>query len=287
MGTRFVEVLGLRVRVLEAGNGAGAPVLLVHGVGGWAENWQEALAPITATGRRAIAVDLPGFGESERPRGARYFDPRRPFYANFIAALIDALGVGPAHLVGNSLGGAVAFMAAVHDAARVRSLSLVAAGGIGREVASTLRVLTVPGLGLLAKLPRRPESADNVLRSCFWDRSRIPAHLYAEARTYGNASLDEFIRVIRAGLDLRGVRPSLRRDWLARAGSFAGPVLVVWGREDAVIPVSHARRITDIFPRAEVQIIEGCGHVPMAERPVEFLAALLPFLARSDAQAVQ
>src|SRR5437763_5674232 len=83
--TRFVSVLGLRVRVLEVdGGNRGEPVLFVHGVGGWAENWDDVLAPVAATGRRAIAVDLPGFGASERPRTSRYFAPRDPYYARFI-----------------------------------------------------------------------------------------------------------------------------------------------------------------------------------------------------------
>ncbi|MBM4421201.1 MAG: alpha/beta fold hydrolase, partial [Chloroflexi bacterium] len=276
-----IRALGLRARVLEEGTGERA-VLLVHGVGGWAENWTEVLAPLAERGFRALAIDLPGFGESERPRGGGYFDPARAFYARFVEAALDALGVDRAHLVGNSLGGAVVYTAAVTVPERARSLTLVAGGGVGLEVSRSLRMLTLPGMQLLALVPRTPEAADPVVRSCYFDWSRIPPHMYAEGRRYGNASFGEFIRVLRTGVSFRGVRPRVRDAWASRAGRFPGPVLCVWGREDAVIPVTQAASITDVFPGAELRIIERCGHMPMSERPAEFLGQMLPFLLRAE-----
>ena len=78
MRTATIEAVGSRIRVIEDGRGESA-VLFVHGVGGWAENWSEIIERVAASGRRAIAFDLPGFGESTPVRGARYFDPRDPF----------------------------------------------------------------------------------------------------------------------------------------------------------------------------------------------------------------
>lgn len=284
MEVRSIRALGLRLRALDEGEGT--PVLLVHGVGGWAENWQEVIGPIAASGRRAIALDLPGFGESERPRrGSRYFDPEEPFYARVIWAALDALGVRRAHLVGNSLGGAVVTMAALGEPARARSLTLVAGAGIGLELAPMLRLVALPGVGLLARLPRPLRWADDTLRACFHDPGRIPAHLYPEVRRWGHRSFPEFVRVLRAGVGLRGVRPNLRERWVERARGHSGPVLVVWGREDAVLPVAHAAAAHALLPHAEVVLIDGCGHLPMAERTEEFLAALLPFLVRVDAAA--
>ena len=77
-----IRVMGLRTRVLTAGDGApsGVPVLLIHGVGGWAENWREVMEPIAASGRRAIAVDLPGFGETEAPGRVAHFGPNNAYY---------------------------------------------------------------------------------------------------------------------------------------------------------------------------------------------------------------
>src|SRR2546428_1814139 len=112
--SRTISVLGLRTRVLEANSGAGGQrpptrdaIVLVHGVGGWAENWRAVMPPLAATGRRVIAVDLPGFGESQRPGRVSYFGPDGAFYTRFVLAAMDALGIEHAHLVGNSLGGAI------------------------------------------------------------------------------------------------------------------------------------------------------------------------------------
>ncbi|HZP95737.1 MAG TPA: alpha/beta fold hydrolase [Candidatus Limnocylindria bacterium] len=279
----MVDVMGLRTRVLEAGDATnGDPVLLIHGVGGWAENWREVMEPIAASGRRAIAVDLPGFGESERPRRASHFDPAEPFYARFVVALLDALGLRSVHLVGNSMGGAVAYMAAVTAPERLRSLTLVASGGLGTDIALFLRLATLPGAIALAKLFGRPSHGREVLRTCFFDTSRIPEALYEEAERYGFASYPEFVRALRSGVTIRGVRPALRSRWIERASRYRGPVLVVWGREDAVLPLHHLDDAKSVFPQAEVRIIERCGHLPMVERPREFLDAVLPFLARAE-----
>ena len=92
MRTSTITAAGSRIRVIEDGRDEPA-VLFVHGVGGWAENWAETIERVAATGRRAIAFDLPGFGESSAVGGARYFDPRDPFYPSVVDAVRRALGL--------------------------------------------------------------------------------------------------------------------------------------------------------------------------------------------------
>ncbi|HEY6957291.1 MAG TPA: alpha/beta fold hydrolase [Candidatus Limnocylindria bacterium] len=278
-----IDVMGLRTRVLVAGESDGGdPVVMIHGVGGWAENWRDVMEPIAASGRRAYAVDLPGFGESERPKRVRYFDPEDAFYPRFMVAALDALGLRTAHVVGNSMGGAVAYMLAVSAPERTRSLVLAAAGGLGTDIALFLRVATLPGTIALAKVLGRPAHGRDVLRSCFYDPSRISEELFSESERYGFASYPEFVRALRSGVTLRGVRPELRRAWIGRAQAYRGPVLVVWGREDPVLPLHHVDDLRDIFPEARLHVIERCGHMPMAERPEEFLGAVLPFIERAE-----
>jgi pimeloyl-ACP methyl ester carboxylesterase len=285
MNARTIDVLGLRARVLEErGAGHGDPVLLVHGVGGWAETFRDVMRPLAATGRAVVAIDLPGFGESEAPRSrVRYYGPEDAFYPRFVLAAMDELGMERAHLIGNSLGGAVTYMAAVTAPERARSLVLVAAGGIGLDIAFFLRACALPGFGLLARLPRSRRAARAVLATCFFDPARITATLYEEAERYGNASFPEFVRALAAGVTIRGVRRDLRDAWVRRARDYAGPTLVVWGREDRVLPVSHVDAIKGVLPHAEVRLIERCGHLPMAECPDAFLDAVLPFLERAEA----
>jgi len=284
--SKTVTVMGLRTRVLEEGDaGRGDPVLMIHGVGAWAENWREVMGPIASTGRRAIACDLPGFGESEAPGDVAHFGPRNAFYPRFIGALLDELGVASAHLVGSSMGGAVAYTAAVTQPARTRSLSLIAGGGVGTEVAFFLRLCTLPGMRLVARVFGRPAQARGVLRTCFYDPGRIPATLYDEAERYGYPSFGEFVNALRSGVSIAGVKPSVRDYWIAQGPRYQGPVLVIWGRQDAVLPVADAADSREFMPQAQVRLIDRCGHLPMIERPDEFLAALLPFLDSAEAAA--
>ena len=278
-----IDVMGLRTRVLVCGDDdRGDPVVMIHGVGGWAENWRAVMDPIARTGRRAIAVDLPGFGESEAPRRVSHFGPRDAFYPRFMVATLDALGITSAHVIGNSMGGTVAYMTAVTIPDRVRSLTLAASGGLGTDIALFLRLATLPGSIWLARRLGRREHARDVLRTCFYDASRIPEELFAEAERYGFSSYPEFVRALRSGVTIRGVRQDLRRIWMSRASSYRGPVLVVWGREDMVLPVRHLEDLRGVFPDAEVRIIERCGHLIMAERPAEFLAVTLPFIGAAE-----
>ena len=288
---KTISVMGLRTRVLESEAAIGTqrahgePVVMIHGVGGWAENWREVMEPIAHGGRRAIAVDLPGFGESEAPGRVPYFGPNNAYYPRFVLSLMDALELSTAHLIGSSMGGAVAYMTAVTAPERVRSLTLAASGGLGTDIALFLRVATLPGMITLAKLFGRPRQGRDVLRSCFFDPTRIPATLYEESERFGFTSYPEFVRALRHGVSIRGVKRTLRDHWVAQAARYRGPVLVVWGREDAVLPISHLADSKAVFPQAEVRIVERCGHLPMIERTDEFLAAFLPFVDGAEAAA--
>jgi pimeloyl-ACP methyl ester carboxylesterase len=280
MRTSTIEAMGSRIRVIEDGAGDQA-VLFVHGVGGWAENWSETIERVAASGRRAIAFDLPGFGESTAVSGARYFDPREPFYPAVVDGVRRALGLERPHLVGHSLGGGIAGVTAVVYPDAWRSMTLVAPGGFGPDIALFLRVFSLPFLGVTTWLPRPASAGRAVLESCFNDRARIPAHLYAESARY-DRTYPETLRVMRAVATFRGVRRSLRETWLARAGEFSGPVLVVWGRQDGIIPAAHLKALRETYPNAELQVIENAGHLVMPEQPDAFAAVLLPFLERAE-----
>lgn len=284
METRRVAVDGLVLRVVEERPAAERddPVLLIHGLAGWAENWRDVLPAVAATGRRAIAFDLPGFGESDAPSRARHFDPADPLYAPLVFRLLDRLGVARAHVAGHSLGGAIAYTSAVWLPERTRSLTLVAPGGLARDVVRELRLLTLPGMALLARLRASPAVSRAVLYSCFHDPSRCPERLVEEAIRYGPRSVGETLRALSSSVSFfRGVRDDVRLPWVARASRYAGPALVLWGREDAVVPLAAAAEVSRILPQAELRLVERCGHLLMVERREEFLGAFLPFLDRA------
>jgi pimeloyl-ACP methyl ester carboxylesterase len=280
MRTSTIAAAGSRIRVIEDGAGEHA-VLFVHGVGGWAENWSETIERVAASGRRAIAFDLPGFGDSTKVDGARYFDPHEPFYPAVVHAVSRALGLEHPHLVGHSLGGGIAAVTAVVHPDAWRSVTLVAPGGFGPDIALFLRVFSLPFLGVTTWLPRPASAGRAVLESCFHDRAKIPAHLYEESARY-DRTYPETLRVMRAVATFRGVRRSLREAWLSRAGEYRGPVLVVWGRQDGIIPAAHVKALQETYPNAELRVIEDAGHLVMPEQPDAFAAVLLPFLDRAE-----
>jgi pyruvate dehydrogenase E2 component (dihydrolipoamide acetyltransferase) len=280
MRTSTIAAAGSRIRVIEDGAGEHA-VLFVHGVGGWAENWSETIERVAASGRRAIAFDLPGFGDSTKVDRAGYFDPHEPFYPAVVHAVSRALGLERPHLVGHSLGGGIAAVTAVVHPDAWRSVTLVAPGGFGPDIALFLRVFSLPFLGATTWLPRPASAGRAVLESCFHDRAKIPAHLYEESARY-DRTYPETLRVMRAVATFRGVRRSLREAWLSRAGEYRGPVLVVWGRQDGIIPAAHVKALQETYPHAELRVIEDAGHLVMPEQPDAFAAVLLPFIDRAE-----
>lgn len=283
VNTTTIRVMGRTARVLSAGDDArGIPVVLIHGVGGWAENWRAVMDPIAASGRRAIAVDLPGFGESEAPGTVAHFGPTDAFYPKWVLAMMDALAIERAHIVGNSMGGAVAYMAAVTAPVRFPSLTLIASGGLARDIAFFLRAATLPGMIALARWIGDRGQGRQVLRTCFFDPARVPESMYEEVDRYGFASYPEFVRALRSGVTFRGVRADLHEHWVDMASRYEAPVLVIWGREDAVLPIHHLAGAKGVFPQAELRVIERCGHLPMVEQPEAYLASQLPFLDRAE-----
>ena len=283
---RTITVQGRRLRVIEAGPADGEAVLCLHGLAGWAENWRETLRVLGDAGFHAVAVDLPGFGDSEAVAGSSYFRGEQALYARLIADVLDALGIRAAHVLGHSLGGAVAYMGTVSAPERVRSLTLVAPGGLGLDLPWTLRLGSVPLVRVLLR-PGTARAARAGLASCFRDPRRIPATLLEECDRYARSGIPETLRVLQAGVTLRGLRREIRSEWLARAGRYAGPVLVVWGEEDIVLPVAHARAATELFERAALRTIPDAGHLVMVEQPAAFHSVVLPFLRAHSREALR
>lgn len=277
---RLITAGGVRARVIEQGQGD--PILLVHGVGGWAENWRYTLPALAGAGFRAIACDLPGFGLSQRPPDVRYLDPVSPYYVSFIRDVLDALAIPRASLVGHSLGGTIAAVTAACVPGRVHRLGLVAPGGFGVDVPARLCVFGLPFSGRLARFT--PEAlVHSFVRSNFCDPGRIPAWLYQEATSYHRAGRTmETARVLRQLATSRRQRDELRRAWRPRLADLRQPTLIVWGLGDRTMPATHVDSARALLPLARVELFANTGHMPMIERAADFNHALLRFLARGE-----
>src|SRR5215217_6031015 len=223
---RNIEVEGLPVRYLTAGTGP--PLVLLHGAGDNALDWHWVIPALAAT-HRVYAPDLPGSPMSARP--AADYSPA--FFERFVAAFVDALHLGRATFVGNSLGGLIALRLALSEPARFTALVLVDSAGLGRAINPAFTSVNVPGISEAA-IP-------------FWRTpAGAPREWLAEQRRLALSPgyLEAHLTVLRAQVGLGGQREVL----VDRLPLLKVPTLVVWGTRDRVFPKSQAREAVAHLP---------------------------------------
>lgn len=249
------------MRYLPLGEHEGRPVVLIHGFGGDLDNWLFT-QPVLAEQYRTIAVDLPGHGGSSKDVGKGDV----PSLSQVLVDFLTALDVPKAHLVGHSLGGAIALYTALHHPAHVASLTLIAPGGLGEEVDAAF----IDGF---IKANRRKQLQE-VLEKLVADPSLISRDMAEDVLKFKR--LDGATEALRAIADANfssGRQAKLLRD---RLGDIEVPVQVVWGAEDRIIPASHAQGLP---PNIAVHVLPGAGHMPHMEKAAEvnrLIAGLLP-----------
>jgi pimeloyl-ACP methyl ester carboxylesterase len=258
--------------------GDGPVIVLVHGLAGSSTTWKHVM-PALAESYTVLAPDLLGHGQSAKPRG----DYSLGAYASGIRDLMVALDVDRATFVGHSLGGGVAMQLAYQFPERCERLVLVASGGLGKEVHPLLRAVTLPAaeyvlpLLLTSWLRLRAESAGSLLRRVGWKPGSSLAEVWRSYTTLTTAEGQQaFVHTVRAVMDLSGQRVSATdRLYLAAAV----PTLVVWGDEDAVIPVHHAHAAHAAMPGSRLEVLAGAGHFLPWRNAEWFTSVLMDFLA--------
>ena len=257
-----VEVGGRSLRYLRLGEGEGVPAVLLHGFGGDLNNWlfnQEALA----ADRVVYAVGLPGHGGSAKEVGPGDLAS----LAAVLVGFLDTVGVERAHLVGHSMGGAVASRAALDHPERVASLTLVASAGLGEEINREYIE------GFLATDRRR--AMKQTLELLFADPSLVSPQLVDDVFEYKRLDgVDGALRALAGQLLPGGRQSTVLAEELAAADV---PVLVIWGAQDQVVPSAHANALGD---RARVEVLDATGHSPHMERAGEVNRLLAQFWER-------
>ena len=268
LAERYETVDGNRLRYVRAGSGSA--VVLVHGFGSSLYTWKDVI-PALAARHDVVALDLPGFGQSDQPADLSFED-----FPRAVLGLMDRLGIGKAALVGNSLGGAAVAVAAADRPDRTTALVLVDAAGFNlgsSERPAMVRFAMSPAGSLLARLPGKRLVVEASLRQVFHDDSRVTPervseYLAAAARPGTFPALRSL-----------GASPRDRATLVAEAlPRIQAPTLVLWGDDDRWIPIAHADRFVAVIPGARKVVIPSCGHVPQEERPEEVSRLLLDFL---------
>jgi pimeloyl-ACP methyl ester carboxylesterase len=277
-----MKLAGFRTRVLEL-EGDGVPVLFFHGYADSADTWRLCLAELARRGRRAIAVDLPGFGAADRLRSQPILAQLDAFAgaaADYLAGKSD-----PVLAVGNSLGGCVALRLAERRSDRLSGVVAVSPAGLQMSrllhlverdpLLRTLLALPSPVPravleGAVARLYRslafaHPQAIDRAIVKAFTahhrDRATVAGYLATAHR----------------------LLPELRDPY--RLHRISTAVLVVWGDRDRLVFHRGAQRILDEVPGARLELMPGIGHCPQVEAPDRFTQLLLDFASELSAAA--
>jgi 3-oxoadipate enol-lactonase len=252
------------IGVDEAGTGDAVPILFLHGVGSDKSVWARQLAHFGRS-RRAVALDYPGYGESDPATAGTTRDD----FAAAILAGLDALGISRAHVCGLSLGGVIAI--AMHHAAPGRTMSLVLADSFAVHPDGPA-------------IHERATNASRTLTMKQLAEQRAPAILAAGA---SEDLRDEVVRTM-ARVEPDAFRIGSEAVWLAdqrdRVAGIAVPTLVVVGDHDTVTPPDLSEELADMIPGARLQIIAGAGHLTNIEMPDRFNAIVETFIQGVEAR---
>jgi 2-hydroxy-6-oxonona-2,4-dienedioate hydrolase len=259
----YIEVDGLKIRMVQRGKGD--PVILLHGLGGSIESWTNNLRSLSVEAR-VICLDLPGFGQSDKPRTNYTIS----FYRDFLIKFMKRLGLTKASVIGSSLGGHIACELAIARPNMVDRLVLVSpAGALPRSFKAS------PALKRYIKVTSA-RSVKDVRRALFAvDRKPVDA-------SYARLVFDRFSAPNAREAFLAALKGSASAPRLqGRLGKIRSPTLLIWGKEDIMIPV----RFVEPFLRMKncrVVMLEHCGHRPHAERPRVFNTLVSGFLKERD-----
>jgi pimeloyl-ACP methyl ester carboxylesterase len=261
--------------------GKGSPIVLIHGVAGRAEQWDQTVQ-LLADHHTLVAPDLLGHGDSAKPRG----DYSLGAHASGIRDLLVALDIERATVVGHSLGGGIAMQFAYQFPERCERLVLVSSGGLGGQVHPLLRAATLPGSEIVLPLlahPRVLEIGSLIPRALGRVGLRTRVDLTEMARGYQSLSNAEarnaFIHTVRAVIDAGGQRINAS-DRLYLASKM--PSLIVWGRHDRIIPVEHARPAHELMPGSRLVLFDESGHFPHLDAPLRFARTLEAFVEETE-----
>ncbi|MDW8327016.1 MAG: alpha/beta hydrolase [Anaerolineales bacterium] len=279
---RFVTVSGVRTFIREAGPADGTPVVLVHGFGGLTYTWRDTLPALAAAGYRALALDLKGFGLSDKSFAQDYSHASQ---ADFVMDVMTAVGIERAVLVGHSMGGNVIAHAALRHPERVMALVFVA--GAVREAGQPGggSILGLPlSIGTLAEFPPFQRWGQLLLRYLLTRErlAQIQLSAYSVKEVVTPEVEDAYLGIVEIrdwDLALLGVLRDSGRNALPQpVGNLSVPTLILWGEQDTWVPLERGKALHAALPQSRLVVFPNVGHLPMEEAPAAFNAALIEFL---------
>jgi len=273
---RWVRVQDRWMNIVDMNSEAdGIPLIFIHGLSGCWQNWLEQL-PHFARDRRVIAVDLPGFGQSEMPAE----EISMSGYADAIDALMTELGIDAAQIVGNSMGGFIGAELAIQHPARVERLVLLAAAGLSIESVRTERTTGLRhraenvvffGLGHIASRSHQVALRARLRAALLLIVAAHPAKLP------GPLAAQQVLGSGKPGFS-DALEAMCRYPLRDRLEKIKCPTLIIWGDKDRLVPVKDAAIFEKLIPDSRKIVYKDTGHVSMMERPARFNEDVRAFL---------
>jgi pimeloyl-ACP methyl ester carboxylesterase len=275
--SREFEIDGRRLHLIDTGGESKPPLLWIHGLSGLWQNWLLNI-PSFMDRYRCIAPDLPGFGESEMPRE----DISITGYARCVDEICERLGIEGPTVIGNSMGGFVGAELAITQPTHVNKLVLVSAAGLSTEYRREQPLLVGARLWTFATA-RTGALVDPVVRRKRLRRLMLQGVVRYPEKLSAPLTWELVQGASKPGF-IQGLKANLEYSFRDRLERIEVPTLIVWGRNDMIVPVGDAKRYEKLIgANARSEIFEDTGHVPMIERPSRFNALLDEFLAGEPA----
>jgi len=259
-------------RIVYSEGGSGEPVVLLHGFGASADNWNRFAGRLTKR-YRVIAPDLPGWGQSTRIDSASYAYPQQ---VERLHQLLGALGLHRVHLVGHSMGGFIASAYAARYPEEVITLGLIAPHGIAEPQASELALSVAAGDNWL--VATNVSEFDRLLNKVFAKRPYVPKSVF---RLLAAHTIRGAAKSARIFTEMQSNDPTLEE----RLARITAPALIIWGEQDRVLHVSCADIFRQGIKNSDLLVIPGSGHMPPVENAGECATAWLEFVEKTQRSA--
>ena len=277
---RFLEIRGTKTRYWSEG-GEGEPLVLIHGYMGSVEEWAWNI-PALKKKYRVLALDLPGFGLADKPDVEYDYE----YFAAFVSDFMENLGIRQAHIMGHSMGGAIAINLALLHPEKVRSLILVAPA-FGRKYPFAMHLASTPVLGeMLMRPPASPAKVAASFRYLTYEPINYAEvtvernYQFQHSPGYARACL-KFLRNYFTAFGFTALGEKLLGGYYENISRISMPVFLAWGPQDGVVGFESSRDLRALLPHAEFWSPDPCGHCPNFEYPEEFNERALDFLGRS------
>lgn len=258
----------LAMHYIEKGEGDNH-LILIHGFRAHTFTWREVISPLAQAGYHVWAIDLVGYGFSDKPINAPY---DVDFFVQQVVDFMDAHGIPQAHFIGNSMGGGLALNVALHHPELTQSLTLLSA--LGYPLDLPLYVIIGRHFNKLWKLVMGPTIIRSGLKQIVYNPGTITeeqVEAYSLPYRFPGGTLASL-------LTLRQFDNKHLVEMGKRYTALTMPLLLIWGEKDQLIPVSHYEKFRKDFPHASCLLIDKCGHIPQEEEPEQVVGAILNFL---------